>query len=148
MSIVITNDAGPSLTNVDVSNFETELGVVFPLSFKEFLLKHNGGCCKYDYPYNFEKYDGIIAITNLLGIQDKHSIKDVFQVIQEMHGNNNWLPFAYDSRGWIFCISLKPDSYGKIYLMRTDEDEEDAFRFICNDFQEFVDGLKTDGPAF
>lgn len=136
------------ITIEDIASLEERLKLNFPKQFESFLLQYNGGYCLCDYPYKLEKYKGVIGISIFLGIQQKHIIEDVFMAIQEMHGNANWLPFGFDSGNWIFCLSIKSETYGQVYLMRTDEDEPDAFRLIAKDFNEFTNGLKTVGSVF
>jgi SMI1 / KNR4 family (SUKH-1) len=69
----------------------------------------------------------------------------MFYAVSEMFNNSkDWLPFGEDHGDYIFCICLKRDKYGHIYLMRTDEiEEEDAFIFVCESFNEFINGLSV-----
>jgi hypothetical protein len=78
------------------------------------------------------------------------SIQSLFQVVSQIFNNSkDWIPFGFDVGDWIYCICLKEDRYGQVYLMRTDEIEEDeAFIFVANSFEEFIDGLQPESVVF
>lgn len=131
--------SGPTLNVARLDALEYELGVKIPDTIRTFLLEENGGYMP-DLPGNPKYY-----IRGFLTVEDSNvSLQAIFHVISEMFGNSkNWLPFGTDYGDWIYCLCLKPKLYGKVYLMRTDEiDEEDAFDFVCNSFEEFIEGVQ------
>lgn len=143
MRQLILKNVGRNISDEIITTTEKELGVKIPLIYKNFLKQNNGG----DMPQHF--YKSKFDIRNFFGIYDRTirtSISNMFQAVSELFENSqDWFPFGEDSGDWIYCICLKKDRYGKVYLMRTDEIEEDeAFIFICNSFEEFIEGLQTD----
>ncbi len=139
---LILNNIGEAISNTDIHSAEHQMGITFPKPYIGFLLSHNGG----DMPRNLPNRKFFIRDFLHLNESDD-SIQGIFSVVSEIFGGiKDWLPFGFDDGDWIFCICLKIDKYGKIYLMRTDEGdcEEDAFIFICDSFEEFIDGLQPE----
>lgn len=62
----------------------------------------------------------------------------------EWFSGENWLPFA-DAGGWIFCISLFPNTSGQIYIDKMDAGdlEEHSFYWLANSLEEFLSALKV-----
>ncbi len=135
----LTHSGAPLSLQV-LNALQNELGVKFPDSFKSFLLVQNGG----NTPRLSKDSKYFIRDFLIAGGEANDSLQAVFYGISEVFNNSKyWLPFGADSGDWIYCICLKPELYGKIYLMRTDEiEEDDAFDFVCNSFGEFLEGVK------
>lgn len=133
-------NVGNKVSDEMIAKTEIEIGVKIPFLYKEFLKLNNGG----DMPRNF--YKSKFDIRDFFGINDTtSSIVNMFFAVSEAFENTlDWFPLGFDAGDWIYCICLKEEKYGQVYLMRTDEIEEDeAFDFICNSFEEFIDGLQS-----
>lgn len=138
------------LLEEDISKVELELGVKLPIKYAKFLIEVNGGDIYSDVPTTVDGYN--FRIRSFFSIDtnsNTFSVQNMFQAINEMfEKKNDWLPFGDDVGDYLFCICLKSDNYGKVYLMRTDEiDESDAFIFVSNSFEEFIDGLQPESEV-
>ena len=123
-----------------LQEIEKRIGVTIPDDYKKFLQITNGGFGRHNFHEKF-------FIRDFVTLTGKNSLADIFFPVSELfHGSKDWLPFGFDDGDWIFCICLKIDKFGKIYLMRTDEGdcEEDAFIYVCDSFKEFLDGLQIE----
>ena len=129
-----------------IDSLQEELGIIILKPLSDFLIQNNGGDID---SQNSMFFKGKYSVRFFLGICDNDfSLKNTFLSVSELfEDSKKWLPFAFDDGDWIYCICLKKDRYGQIYLMRTDETEEDeAFVFVCNSFDEFIDGLQPEEP--
>jgi len=136
---------GKKIAFTDIDAVQTELGIKFPDVFIVFLLQNNGGDYSSEVPKTKDGYE--FGFRNFIGINDTlSSISNMFLAVSEAFENSKaWLPFGFDGGDWIYCICLKEDQYGQIYLMRTDETiEDEAFIFVCNSFEEFIDDLQPE----
>lgn len=141
---LILNNIGEAISNTDIHSAENQMGITFPKPYIDFLLSHNGGDMSRNLP------NRKIFIRDFLHLNESDdSIQGIFSVVSEIFGGiKDWLPFGFDFGDWIFCICLKKEKYGQIYLMRTDEIEEDeAFEFIANSFEEFIDSLQPESEV-
>lgn len=60
---------------------------------------------------------------------------------------NGYIPFAYDEGGESFCVGVKPDNYGAIFLFMSDSIEdnpEDAMLFVSSDLSAFFNSLESE----
>ena len=102
-----------SLKNEDLTNFEKDLNVKLPDSFKKFYLSFNGGIPSHRYfkgnriaSFCPIKYGGENQIENVIT-----SLGEVNRLPQ------GFIPFAFDSGGWYFCVNLGMSNNGLIYML-------------------------------
>jgi len=59
-----------------------------------------------------------------------------------------YIPFADDSGGWQYVISLQELDKGKVYLCRMDESLGNGFTLVADSLTDFINGLTkpTKGP--
>lgn len=48
----------------------------------------------------------------------------------------------------VFCIALKENISGQIWVDKFDSGEENTFEYVASSFEEFINNLKTEGNAF
>lgn len=135
----LINSENP-ISLMQVQEIEKQIGVTIPDSYKKFLQISNGG-------FGRHNFHGKFFIRDFVSLTGENSLANIFFPVSELfHDSKDWLPFGFDDGDWIFCICLKRDKCGKIYLMRTDEGdcEEDAFIYVCDSFEEFLDGLQPE----
>lgn len=123
-----------NITLLELENFQNEIGVLLPESYKKHILKYNGG-----FPSD-----------NLIITEEDEYIIDLFYSIK--YGNNNieklievlkdnlptnYFPFAESSGGNPFCIDLSSE---KIYYCPMDMGEVIP-EFVADSFQDLLDGL-------
>jgi hypothetical protein len=131
-----------------IEDFESEIKKSIPKSFIKFLLKNNGGRAS---EVVFTENNGTHHVVNdFLPLTENRngSIRSLLPLVNDERPLIEWLPFGYDPGGWVFCICLKDEDYGKIYLFRMDKIYEDNFDYVCNSFEDFINGLRTEDEAF
>jgi hypothetical protein len=124
--------------------FENEIQKEIPFSFRSFILQKNGGSTK---EVIFRESNGNEHyISHFLPLLEGNngSIKNDIALVNDEKPEINWLPFGFDPGGWTYCISLKKESYGQVFLFRMDKIHEEAFDFIAPSFEEFINNLKPE----
>ncbi|HEY9007322.1 MAG TPA: SMI1/KNR4 family protein [Ohtaekwangia sp.] len=130
----------PSL--FDLREFEREYEITLPSDFKEFVLSYNAVDLDESIFFNGkEKY--YIDVFYPLSKDYDLSLQFVFQNLRD-YFQNEFLPFANDSGGWQYVLSLRVEDYGKIYLCRMDDVPPTALKALANSFTEFIDGLTSE----
>ena len=148
MKHITFTSGNPHITEHDIIQLEKETKRVFPDSFKEFILKQNGGSAK---EIVFTELNGnhhIISYFLPLLEGRNGSVKKDILLVNDERPIVEWLPFGFDPGGWVFCICLKDESYGKIHLFRMDKIYEENFDYVCESFEDFINGLRTEEEAF
>lgn len=77
------------------------------------------------------------------------SYRMIYDFLEEFNrgGFEKIIPFAIDNGGWVYCLSIDENIYGKVYLFQMEmpyENEIEAFEFVANSFEEFIDGLQPE----
>ena len=132
----VINDTEKPLAEEEMSTFESEFSKALPDSFKIYYLLHNGGFPEADYvrgEKNIFSIDGFIPI--------KYGLLPIERLIKDMLGpapKGLYVPFANDSGGNIFYISLADNDYGQVYLVTAETSEN---IYVCSSFDEFLAGL-------
>lgn len=144
---MIFSKASKVLTKADIEEAETKLGFSFPESFIEHYLKYNGGEPSKTYFYSEES--GIeIDIQIFAPIKYRYSECDQLKTVEEKYAffkgiselMSEYLPFANDYGGNPICVNVKT---GKVYIVWMDlgEISQKCFRYLAENFDEFLDGL-------
>lgn len=133
----------------DVENFEAETGLIFPESYREFLLIHNGGIpdnSRISIPgHKARIIQSFYALTNPAKIYTIRYLVETYKdrIPKEM------LPIANDPAGNLFLINAGSGrDYGKIYFWNH-EQESDAetqpyyenIYFVSDSFSDFLNNL-------
>jgi len=140
------SNTSKSLTREDIEAIESELGITLPDGFIDHYLVYNGGIPSKPYFYS-EKEDVETEIQifspikycfknlNLKTVEQKYIFfKEKSKLM------SHYLPFANDYGSNQICINLDD---GKIYIVYMDIGELDqkCFRFLANNFTEFLNGF-------
>ena len=144
---MIFSKASKVLTKADIEEAETKLGFSFPESFIAHYLKYNGGEPSKTYFYSEES--GIeIDIQIFAPIKYRYSEYDQLKTVEEKYAffkgiselMSEYLPFANDYGGNPICVNVKT---GKVYIVWMDLGEitQRCFRYLAENFDEFIDGL-------
>jgi SMI1-KNR4 cell-wall len=72
----------------------------------------------------------------------------IYDYIKELQSENfgQFIPFAVDDGGYVFCLSLNEKNFGNVLLYQTDngyESEAEAFVLVADTFEEFINGLES-----
>jgi hypothetical protein len=135
--LTITDEMQP-VTKEELLLLAKELDIVIPEDYMSFMMLYGGGVGILE-----NLFDGRLGINGTLRTESKRnpSIRSIFETYRlEMH-TKNWLPFAIDGGGWVFCYSISPETMGQIYIDRFDSGEEPPHEFLAQTLEEFVDKL-------
>lgn len=142
------------ISEATVAAYEQRWGIKFPDSYRDFLLKINGGIPeKKFFSYKESKDDGSL-IDVFFGIieERRYSLLLNHLVTYDNRVPLNMLPIADDPGGNLLLLSISGSDYGKVYFwdheMEADEGETPDYRnlkLIADSFEEFINGLKSEG---
>jgi len=144
------------LTIEEVEKIEREIGLIFPMEYKEHLLKYNGGKCE---PNEFSFFEnGVLetsAIDWFLAIYDGDgdNLLEYINIlkIEEKRIPNSLIPIATDDCGNIICISCEGKDCGSVYFWDHEKEidynsEDDSnwsnLYLISPSFNEFIKNLR------
>ena len=138
-----------SITKAELKAIELELGITFPHSFVEHYLLYNGGIPSETFFYS-EITDIETEIQIFSPIKYKFNNIDI-RTVEEKYElfkkksilMSDYLPFANDYGSNQICISLKDN---KVYIVYMDMGElsQECFKYLANDFDEFINGLSCE----
>lgn len=131
----------------EILAFEKEMQIEFPSILRQVLLKYEG-CATKEYIYfrkgdHSNKFD---AVSQFLFLRDSNgggaSIEAIYKGHQ-FYGIRGFIPFAIDAGGWDYCVSIKTETFGQIWVDEFDAGEEDPFRFVASSMEELIGGMIT-----
>ena len=141
------SNTSKELTRTDIAEVETKLGLPFPENFTEHYLKYNGGKPSKTYFYS-EESDIEIDIQIFAPLKYRYSERDQLKTVEEKYTffkgiselMSEYLPFANDYGGNPICVNVKN---GKVFIVWMDLGEitQKCFRYLAENFDEFIDGL-------
>ncbi|TDQ28611.1 SMI1/KNR4 family protein [Tenacibaculum caenipelagi] len=153
MKDIKITESEKSISLKEFNSFLNEFNLKLPDTYKDFILKHNGGYPKlsaYGNPYEdgFE-VDVFLCIdmtynrTNISGDVILPSVNDTIDTHQVLENNipKYLFSFGLDAGGNDFCISMREEDFGAIYAFYMDGTSEEPI-FICDSFEEFINGLE------
>lgn len=125
------------LTEQDLSDFESTRSILLPKSYKEHMLKFNGGTPEKKY------YNGVqIAFFNPIKYGND-TLKDVIEDLQDIIPDK-FLPIAYDPGNNQICLNLNnDDNYGYVYYLAMDLGEPKP-SLIAKSLEELLKGLSEE----
>ena len=130
----------PKLNENQINFLEGVLGVPFPKQFKEFITIY---CDTATYENTYTQSNKLYKVSMFC------TYRMIFDFINDLKrdGFEKRIPFAVDDGGWVYCISMNESRYGKVYLFQLEmpyENENEAFEFVANSFEEFINGLQAE----
>lgn len=133
-------------TTAEIKILESTINKALPHAMKAFYRKHDGG--RFDksiYTHHGEDFR-IQQFLSLAGNSDsiEETYKDVF--LNNPSTPDSLLPFAADSGGDYFCLSLAPESFGAVIFFDSEYyDMPDRCQiFLARSFEDFIFNLKPD----
>lgn len=136
-------DCLPPVGDRDIDEVERKMGVVFPNVLRRHFKQFNGGTTV---KAAVRVGDRLFAVHDFMSIKHGNSnIDDTFNYLKPILPAN-MLPFASDPGGNFYCVFLRVESYGKVYFVDHEElhDPEQAFEFMLDSFELFLDSLTDD----
>jgi hypothetical protein len=124
----------------NLSSIEKIVEKSLPVVFQNFM-KSNGGLSHYERIF-IDKEETHWEVNVYLNYSDMYKLTEEF--LQSY--KRKLVPFAFDGGGWHFCLCMdEGNDYGKIIINRwTDHLPEEQFLVIADNFEEFINGLKTE----
>lgn len=138
--LTIINGSGNTVTEADISNFEYQQSIKIPEVLKIFFLKYGGCRIKEMYFHYNGKLAQVCDILMIKQTDNDASVEEIYMG-HLFYGVMGFIPFATDSGGWDYNVSINPETYGQVWVDKFDSGEENPFEFVCNSFEEFIDGL-------
>lgn len=141
-------DPYPAITRLELQQFENKLGFVLPADYKAFLLENNGGIPESELFWS-EPRQQELEVSYFLGLDptqtdaNTEGFYDLNCAYEDLLFYNLQqgflLPIAPDSEGNDYCLSLREQDYGQIYLW----DQEDLpCTYDENDIPNGIDEAK------
>lgn len=129
----------PQIQEFEFNLLEKLLESPIPVMFKEYLKLYGGQSI----------VENIFKDKNNRGwhLDQFNNFDDIYGLSKEFleHGKGKYIPFAFDPGGWHFCLSLKSEDYGFVYIHRwTDHKPEEAMLKVADSFEEFFNGLQPE----
>jgi len=145
------DNVGPSLTALDLQEFEQRLGYLLPEEYKTFLLQYNGGT-PIPNTYKIVGWTEPCSLVNEFNgiIPDQYN--DIEENIELLEGRlpNGFIPIADDPGGSSLLLSVDKDTYGKVYYWDHENEPYDGGErlqdypnifFVADSFSDLLDQL-------
>lgn len=124
----------------DFNILESKMEIIFPSALKDFLLLYEGAIVKETYYKGKPTFKEILCVCN-------HPIYSSIEAILEGHKYykiEGMIPFAIDSGGWDYNFSVKPETFGQVWVNKFDSGDDNPLELVCNSFEDFVNELKEE----
>ncbi|WP_430406426.1 SMI1/KNR4 family protein [Fluviicola sp.] len=76
--------------------------------------------------------------------EGEQSIDYLIELTDQLINSNDYIPFAEGASGDYICISIKPESKGKIFYMHHESDDEDDLYSVANSIRDFLNNSFKD----
>lgn len=142
----------PKITQEDIESLNSQLRMILPLEFTNFLLEHNGGQPKRKIFPAQKGRKFTFNVEALYGIGPKGENDNDFLMMYSNHCEivpDELFPIGDNGIGDLICIGVQGEYYGKVYYWyrdgRVGEDETPNFDnvdLLTNSFTEFLEMLE------
>lgn len=145
-------DSGEPLTEAALGLAEKRMGRAIPVSYRQFLLKHNGGypdLSDFRMRVNRPNISDLGSVDRFLGVHGE-ATDDLEHYLDTYRDRlpANLFPIAHDAGGNLVCVSTGVGDDGKVYFwdheFEADEGEppgHENIYSIADSFEEFINGL-------
>ena len=148
-------ECGKVLTEEILAKFEEKLNVILPNSYKEFMLKNNGGTPVGNWGFDFVENGTNQSTGSLISYFEKIYSENTMEPDDMKMGYKSlleteqipvgYLPIADDPFGNIIFLCVDEENYGSVYFgnqeLEVPETGYLVMSLIADDFQKFVDSL-------
>ncbi len=129
----------------DINAFEEAYSIKLPSELSEFLLIYEGLYLDEDESY-YGEGSNLFEVNKILFLRKKDGLASI-EAILEGHQEANilgFIPFAIDSGGWDFNVSINNDTYGQVWVNKFDSGEKETMEFVAPSFESFINGLQPE----
>lgn len=141
MSKVISIHDKVSLEQIEI--FEQTNNIKFPMLYRDFLLKYNGGRVEPNV-FRISSEEEESALNVFYGIGDmRNNLQKKFGFFDEIL-EIGFIPIASDSGGNQVCLGMQEEFYDQIFYWIHDGEYEDAMdnmHFLAKNISVFIDNL-------
>ncbi len=143
-SVTITKQASP-VSPEQIKRFEQENGLLLPDSYKNFLLRSNGGEPKPDRLVVPGWRGKSTAVNRFFGLGEggNYDLETSLHNVED-YVPNGFMPIAEDSGGNLLCLGTTGSQEGKIYFWdheEADGDDPHNLRELAESIDELLDKL-------
>jgi hypothetical protein len=141
-----TEDAGPTISEIDLARFERDANLALPADYRKFLLKHNGGRpFPADFMLTLENETVHSRIHFFFGLNDPMEsccLRWNLELTKETRPAGT-LPIASDEGGNRLYLRWNRPDAGSVHFGPTPSDGRNVRLVrICGSFTEFLDRLE------
>ncbi len=135
------DEHGPPLSDEEITRAEWKLNVRFPLEYRIFLKKHNGGRPTPDsFPYGTDF--SILQVFYTIDDGPSNLFEQVEELREYSHIPPEYLPVGNDDFGNLICLMLKGSDRGRVYFWDLDAyaacDDEATIVELAPNFDAFL----------
>ena len=126
-------------------DFESKYGITLENDFKDFIKEVGfNGFVEWVCTSTIEQIpayiDKICDYHTIYGFgEGKRSIDYLMDLTDQLIDSSKYIPFADGASGDYLCVSILPESKGKIFYMHHESDEEDDLFLVANSIRELLD---------
>jgi hypothetical protein len=132
---------------LEIERFENDFNLKLPDFLRAFILKYEGCRPVSEQSYYWIDDETYCELNQVLYLRKSDLGGASIETILGDHKRNHiegFIPFAIDSGGWDFDVSINEETYGQVWTNKFDSGEEDAMQLVAPSFDEFIDGLTAD----
>lgn len=157
MNTIELRNVGSEVNISEIEKFEVDFNISFPVEYKDFLLKNNGGCPKeLMFTSDFIEINPSTSeiINQATDVERFFSLSEIVfeyeDIIDENFIPSKYVPIARTSFGNLILVCISNDNeYGGIYFSNHDlfDSKNDCFTIskINDSFVDFIHSLYVDG---
>jgi hypothetical protein len=140
MKKLTITDEIKKVSSEELEAMATDLDLNLPEDYLSFMTQYGG------VELLESQFAGKYFISFTLPITSKRNacIRNILEGYKVDMNTANWLPFALDQGGWVFCYSVAPETMGQIFIDRFDSGDDPRHKFLAKSLTEFVDGLEEE----
>jgi cell wall assembly regulator SMI1 len=144
-SLIIKNDKRIVKSKQEVINFTNNLGIMMPDFLINFLILYEGLYLDETQSY-YKNHHRIYEVNTILFLKKNNAYASIETILEghKYYGIEGFIPFAIDSGGWDYCVSINPETYGQVWIDKFDSGEDNPMEFVADSFEEFINGLKNE----
>jgi hypothetical protein len=135
---LIIETRGKIVSEQELDGFLDQKRIAISPLFREFLLMYSGSVVQKRSFKERYSFDMFVALTS----QRAASIEQLMEGYRIDWQTTEWFPFAIDSGGWVFSLSLAGKRAGQVWLDQYGMGLKNPFKLVATSFEEFIDGLE------
>jgi hypothetical protein len=141
----INKDKRIEKSKKQIIDFFESNGLKVTDSFTDFFEKYEGLYLDESQSY-YKNNDRMYEIHSILHLRKNSEYASVEAILegQKYYGIEGYIPFAIDSGGWDYNVSINPETYGQVWVDKFDSGEENTMEFVADSFEEFINGLHAE----